>query len=346
VALGRAEDDRCEEAAGGIRLLLDDGDPGVRLEALAAASKLGSPSLKGRVIEFLDSGSAVERTAALDFLSRHGREDDRAPVERLLAAEEETDVRCMALETLSYVDPPACLALVQEQLREPDGLETSYLRTLVMVLSELGDPEGLRELRRLFEHPSMGVRVDAAHVLAVSGPPEGDSRIAAVLLDALDRVRDRELRERALEGLCASRSEEVVEKARERFGRLFTPKAEKIFWAAACCSAGDEKAEKYLLRVFGGRSIPMAARVLRAVGLCGIEKWIPLLERNIQRGAGSGDAYFLYDSVSALGRMGSRKALETLERFEGVFEEDRPDVAEFIRGELEAAARPAQEGAG
>jgi len=168
ISLGGATEEQRETAAGALGRLLDDENRDVRLEAIVGATKIKARSLSGRIVKFLESNVADERVAALDFLARVGDESHWQPVRELLSREKDPDVRCMALEALSYLNPEECHRMVQGSLKDPDDLELNYLRTQILVLSEIGDPEDLNILIPLLEHRSISVRLETAHVIAMA----------------------------------------------------------------------------------------------------------------------------------------------------------------------------------
>jgi hypothetical protein len=335
ISLGRADGDRREEALEAVASLLGDEDRAVRLEAITAVTRLEGKSLAPRIEAFLDSQIAQEKVAALDYFARYGQERHFDRIRPMIEGEGEIEVRCMALETLSYLDPSACLDLVRRSLKEGGELHPGYLSTLIYVLSEIGDLEDLELLPPFLENPSVGVRVEAAHALAMMRRASGRELVTAILLDAAELVRDRKLRELALEGLCALRSEEVVAAARENFKKLFVSRFEKVHWAGMCARAGDAKARAHLRKVYAGKTAPLAARVLTVAGLCGLEDWVDVMEDNLQNCLSGRSEDFLYDSIYALGRMGGAGALAVLKRFEKQLRPEQPGVADVLAGEIE-----------
>lgn len=337
LALGRAGEDQREKAVGAVAVLLDDKDAGVRLEAIVAASKLRAVPLAPRVERFLSSGTRQEKLAALDFLSRSGDESHVQAVTGLLSNEKDEQVRCMALEALSWLDPDRCLALIQGGMKDADSQAFPVLQTMILLLSEIGTVAETDELARFLDHPSIAVRVEAAHVMAMMRGRAAPAGVREVLLDAAELIKDWRLRELALEGLCRAGGEVVHRRAREKFGKLFMSRGERIYWAAMVAAAGEPKAGAYLKRIYEGRNIPLAARVLDAAGLCGLKEWIPMMEENVRRFADGKSDDFLFDSISALGRMGCPESLEILRAFEARLREGHPEVADAIREELEVA---------
>jgi len=347
LSLGRAEGDRREEALEAVATLLDDGDRAVRLEAITAITRLQGRDLAPRIETFLESRIAGERLAALDFFARHGDEGHFNLVRSVAERDDDVEVRCMALEALSYLDAGACLDLVRRSLEKPQDLHPGYVSTLIFVLSEIGDLGDLELLPPFLENPSVGVRVEAAHALALMRRPAGRELATAILLDAAELVRDRRLKDLALEGLCALRSDEVTAAARRRFGKLLISKFEKVHWAGMCARAGDASAGAYLRKVYSGRIVPLAARVLTVAGLCGLQEWTDVMEDNLQNHLSGRSDDFLYDSIYALGRMGGAEALAVLKRFEELFRGNQPVVADVLAGEIEVAeALLAEEGGG
>jgi hypothetical protein len=339
VALGLAEQEQREEAIKGVEVLLEDEDAGVRLEAVMAAGKLRAMSLTGRIARILESKRPDERIAALDFLSQSGDESHWEAVRSLLQGEQDVQVRCMALETLSFLDPEKCRPLVVEALGAPGGLDTDYLRTLVMVLSEIGEPGDMDVLTPLLDHHSTGVRVETASALALMDRLEEEKKLTAILMDAVEMLRDRRLKELALEGLCKIGSRVIVARARQKFRSFFTRKQEKIYWAAICCGAGDGKAGDFLHGVYGGRSPVLASRVLWVAGLCGLREWIPVMEDNIRKSFGAGEDDFLYDSIHSLGKMHCPESIEALKRLEEELGGKHPEVAGQLGAEREVSQK-------
>jgi hypothetical protein len=337
MALGRADEDQREKAIGAVAVLLDDKDAAVRLEAIVAASKLRAGTLAPRVERFLSSDRRQEKLAALDFLSRCGDESHVAAVAALLSGEKDDQVRCMALEAISWLDPDRCLALIQGGMRDAESQAFPVLQTMILLLSEIGTVAEMDALARFLDHPSIAVRVEAAHVMAMMRGRAAPAGVRDVLLDAAELIKDWRLRELALEGLCRTGGEAVHRRAREKFGKLFMSRGERIYWAAMVAAAGEPKGGVYLERIYGGRNIPLAARVLDAAGLCGLKEWIPVMEENVRRFADGKSDDFLFDSIAALAKMGCPESLEILRAFEARLREGNPEVADAIREELEVA---------
>jgi HEAT repeat protein len=346
ISLGRADPEKREEALGAASALLDDEDRAVRLEAIAAVTRLEGRSLASRIEQFLDSPVTDERMAALDFFARYGEASRFDRIRPMIEGDGEIEVRCMALETLSYLDASACLDLVRRMLQQSGELHPGIMSTLIFVLSEIGDLEDFELLPPFLDHPSVGVRVEAAHALAMMRRTSGRELAAAILLDAAELIRDRRLRDLALEGLCALRSEETVSAARRRFGKLLISRFEKVHWAGMCARAGDAKAGAYLRKVYSGKTVPLAARVLTVAGLCGLEEWTDVMEENLQNYLRGRSDDFLYDSIYALGRMGGSGALAVMRRLEKQLRPEHPGVADVLEGEIEVAETLEEEGRG
>ena len=340
VALGRAKEEEQKIAAEALGVLLDDKNAAVRMEAVMSAGNLKASSLADRIAGFLDSDSAEERMAALDFLSVSGSERYFDKVREVLSGDQDPDVRNMALETLSYLDPDRCYKLVVEALARPGEHGPEHLRTLIVLLSELGSSRDVGAMEQFLKHVSIGVKVEAARILVLRGKVGDEELIIGILLDAIRTVKDRGMRELALEGLSRLRSEKVLEEARWNFRRLLVARLEKVYWAAICSRAGDEKAGKYLDRMYNGRNVWAAAKVLWAAGLCGLEDWIPIMEDNIRRGAGSGENAFIHSAILSLGVMGCEKSVEALTRLCEELKDENPYFAGLIAGEMEAWGPP------
>ena len=335
VALGRAKEEERESAAEALGVLLDDKDAAVRMEAVLSAGKLKASSLADRIAGFLDSDSAGQRMAALDFLSVNGSKRHFDKVREALSDDRDPDVRSMALETLSYLDPDRCYELVVEALDRPDDHGPEQLRTLIVLLSELGSSRDMGVLERFLKHVTMGVKVEAARILVLRGKVDDEELMTSILLDATRTVKDKRMRELAIEGLCRLRNDRVLEEARSNFRRLLVARLEKIYWAAICSRAGDKNAVKYLERMYRGRNVWAAAKVLWAAGLCGLESWIPIMEENIRRGAGSEENAFIHSAILALGVMGGKESVAALTLLCEELKDENPYFAGLIAGEME-----------
>jgi AAA family ATP:ADP antiporter len=113
-----------EEAQAGVRTLLNDPDPQVRLEALRAHCALGEGSPTHALQEFLDAGEPELRTTALQCLVQYAPDRDlpevRRRLENLMASEHPAD-RVRAAEALGYRPSPAPLSdLLTKLLGDPD----------------------------------------------------------------------------------------------------------------------------------------------------------------------------------------------------------------------------------
>jgi len=189
------------------------------------------------------------------------------------------------------------------------------------------------------EHRSISVRLETAHVIAMADITANEQLMAAIFMDAAELVRDRRLKELALEGLCRLKSEEIVRLAGEKFKKIFMSRWERTHWAAIRSRAGDGKATDYLKRIYGGKNIPLAAKVLWAAGLCRLKEWIPAMEYNLQRYLNGREDNFLYYSIASLGKMHCREAVDVLSRFGREMRTGHPDVADMIEGELEISEK-------
>lgn len=339
ISLGGATEQQRETASGALGRLFDDENRDVRLEAIVGATKIKARSLSGSIVKFLESNIPDERVAALEFFARVGDESHWQPVKELLSREKDPDVQCMALEALSCLNPEECHRMVLESLKDPEYLETNYLRTQILVLSEIGDLEDLNILIPFLEHHTISVRLETAHVIAMADITANERLMAAIFTDAAELVRDRRLKKLALEGLCRLKSEEIVRLAGEKFKKIFMSRWERIYWAAIRSRAGDGRATDYLKRIYGGKNIPLAAKVLWAAGLCRLKEWIPAMEYNIQRYLNGREDNFLYCSIASLGIMHRREAVEVLSRFGRELRTGHPDVADMIEGELEISEK-------
>jgi len=326
IALGRAEGDDRQEAIEALRLLLDDPDREVRIEAAWSARWLEAPDLAPAILALLGSADPDQRAATLEFLSGCGTASDIPRIEGVLEGDGDPDVRRVALEALETLDP-ALGSRLAHRIMEKDDPHEIVVRTAIAILQD--DASCIDSFASLLPDRRPGVSLEAAVALAY----HGDHRAIPRLLEEALRSRDPDDRGLALESLCRVPDERVVRTARERASRLFGGREEKIAWTAILAGSGDSRALSRLRSWIEGRDSPRAASAMRVAGMCSISPLVSTIQAIARRGI-DGDAEALeIEAVEALGLMRSEAAASALRDLLSIRDSEhvRAAIAEVAR---------------
>ncbi len=322
IALGRAPADRAREAREALIALVEDPDRSVRIEAVYAATSLGATEHADAIAALLSIDDPDLRIAALEFASATGQ---KTWTERILAMgerDDETTVRCMALEALAELSPSA-LVKAMEAVARDDAAPVPLARTaLSLMRSHMRDSDPDLAIARLGD-PRPGVSLEAAATLAHLG----DGRAVERLFQEAVSPASAEDRTLAMQGLCRVPDAAVRNHAARRLTSLIATREEKAYWAAILAAAGDAAALDTLTQWVKGTDPLRAALAMQAAGLCSVE---PLVEALEAMAMGSGDGP-VTESIEALGLMRTGKAALALERIADAV----PDRAGHARAALE-----------
>jgi HEAT repeat protein len=308
IALRRAGDEHLGPAVEALGTLLGDPDRTVRIEAARSAASLGASELSEPVMALLESPDPDLRVAAMEFASATGSTDDLSRIRRILDDDDDTVARCVALETLSHLDPDetrsACRAVLSGRNDDPP-----VLRTAMVLLRSDGDPGDAPLFHDLLEDSRRGVSLEAAASLAHLE----DERAVPRLLDEALRPMNADERFVALEGLCRVSDEKVLEAARRKLGSLLTGKWEKLLWAGILASSGDVDALERLRGQMTGRDASRAAAAMRVAGLCSLTPLVDHLAATARRGLDGDEDALHVEAIEALGLMRVPAAAAALE---------------------------------
>ncbi len=309
IALRKAEDDQLGPAVEALEKLLGDADRTVRIEAARSAASLGAGELAGTVLPLLESPDPDLRIAALEFAAATGTDGDAARVRGLLDGDVDTVVRCVALETLSQIDPTATREACRAILSSPEA-EAPVLRTAMVLLRSDGEREDAGLFHGLLGDARRGVSLEAAASLAHLEDARGVPR----LLEEALRPANADERIIALEGLCRTSDEKVHEAARRKLSSLFTGRWEKLLWAGILASTGDADALERLRGQLTGRDAARAAAAMRVAGLCSLASAVDHLANTARRGLDGDEEALTVEAIEALGLMRVPAAGAALER--------------------------------
>jgi len=321
IALRKAEGEQRGPAVEALGTLLGDPDRTVRIEAARSAASLGASDLSEPVMALLGSPDPDLRVAAMEFAAATGSLDDVPRIRRILD-DDDAVARCVALETLSHLDPDetrsACRAVLSGRDEEP-----AVLRTAMVLLRSDGDAEDASLFHDLLEDRRRGVSLEAAASLAHLE----DARAVPRLLDEALHPADADERFVALEGLCRVGDEKVLEAARRKLGSIFTGKWEKLLWAGILASAGDAEALERLRGQMTGRDASRAAAAMRVAGLCSLTPLVEHLASTARRGLEGDEEALHVEAIEALGLMRVPAAAAALEPIVEKFDDALADAA-------------------
>ncbi|MBW2264136.1 MAG: HEAT repeat domain-containing protein [Deltaproteobacteria bacterium] len=308
IALRKAEDDQRGHAIEALAKLLEDADRTVRIEAARSASALGAGELSESVSPLLESPDPDLRIAAMEFSASTDSSGDVERVRGILEKDEDAVVRCVALETLSALDPAETRSACRTILSSPDE-NVPVLRTAMVLLRSDGDREDAGLFHGILGDPRPGVSLEAAASLAHLE----DERAVPRLLDEALHPSNADERFIALEGLCRTSDENVHDAARRKLGSLLTGRWEKLLWAGILASTGDMEALEWVRGQVVGRDAKRAAAAMRVAGLCSLVSLVDMLASTARDGL-DGDEDALYvEAIEALGLMRTSAAAAALE---------------------------------
>ncbi len=322
IALRKAEGDQRGPAVEALEKLLGDDDRTVRIEAARSAASLGAGELAGAVMPLLESPDPDLRIAALEFAAAAGPDGDAARVRGLADGDADAVVRCVALETLSQIDPAAARQACRAILSVPGG-EPPVLRTAMVLLRSDGEREDAEIFHELLADARPGVSLEAAASLAHLEDARGVPR----LLEEALRPSNADERFIALEGLCRTSDGNVHEAARRKLSSIFTGRWEKLLWAGILASTGDAEALGHLRRTLSGGDAARAAAAMRVAGLCSLPSLVDHLASEAGRGLDGEEEALTVEAIEALGLMRVPAAAAALEA-----------ISQRPGGELAAAA--------
>jgi HEAT repeat protein len=312
IALRKAADDQRGPAVEALAKLLEDDDRTVRIEAARSAASLGAGELSEPVHALIESPDADLRIASLEFAASTGSSGDAPGIRGILEKDDDTVVRCVALETLSHLDPAETREACRGILSGPDE-DVPLLRTAMVLLRSDGNREDAGLFHELLADPRPGVSLEAAASLAHLE----DARAVPRLLEEALRSANADERFVALEGLCRTSDGSVHEAARRKLGSLLTGRWEKLLWAGILASTGDADALEHVRAQLTGRDTSRAAAAMRVSGLCSLVSLVDQLATTAQQGL-DGDEDALYvEAVEALGLMRATAAATALEHIAG-----------------------------
>jgi HEAT repeat protein len=323
IALRRAADDQLEPAIDALSRLLEDPERTVRIEAAYSAASLCAASLAPKVAPLIESDDPDQRAAALEFTAAAGGAEDVSRLESVFLDDPDAVVRCIALESLSALDPDSADAACRSLLERVDEM-IPVIRTAMVILRSAGDKGDASLFARHLDDQRPGVCLEAAASLAYLEDPRGIPRL---LSEALDPSGPDE-RAVALEGLCRTTNRQVLDAARKRLSSLFARRDEKIYWASILASSGDSRALGRVRTQLQGSDPLRAAAAMRAAGLCSLSSLVPPLVRVIDASLGGDETALVLDSIEALGLMRCPEAADALRSIsENPKDEDLADHA-------------------
>lgn len=323
IALRRAADEQLEPAIVALSRLLEDPERTVRIEAAYSAAALLASSLSPRIVPLIESDDPDQRAAALEFMAAAGGAEDIPRLEVVFLEDPDAVVRCIALESLSALDPPSADAACRKLLETEEEM-VPVIRTAMVILRSAGENSDAALFARHLDDQRRGVSLEAAASLAHLEDPRGIPRL---LSEALDPSGPDE-RHVALEGLCRTSNSQVLDAARKRLSSLLARRDEKITWASILASSGDSRALDRVMTQLQGSDPLRAAAAMRAAGLCSLSGLVPPLVQVVDAALAGDETALVLDAVEALGLMRCPEAAEALRSIsENADDEDLADHA-------------------